>query len=266
MAANEPDVWSFSNPDQRVQWPYNKWYKAHIKKRIQYAFVRQLWDRDLLEVASLERLQDEPHDPVYVPLNEGDHATLKDIHQAGIATLMQLLDMVATKENAEVFCQKAGVDPDPLKDLLRKIYKYLPAGAQMRQLVAKEDATTQRYIDKLIEHKLGFSLALLDQGATKKDREELSKLTGIPEGALLDLVKRADMTRLGLMGGGMIRLSWALGYKGLAAYTDVTPEEYFTSCQNYYQQAGKGIAFDFTMKNVISHLERLKQATSMIAY
>ena len=149
-------------------------------------------------------------------------------------------------------------------NLLQKIYKYLPAGANMRQLVDKDDKITHDYIDKLLKYKLGFSLALLDKGRTQLGRKELAEWTGIPDYALLDLLRRADMTLLRLMAGGMIKQSWALGYKGLASFEGVTPEEYYARCVAYYTRIGKGIPFDFTVKNVGSHVKRMQEAHSII--
>ena len=264
MNASQSSTWYFTKPEQRVQLSYNRWFNTNIKKRIRYDFVRKDWDRDITGMISVDRLQDEPHDPVYVPLDDDNRAVLVVIKQAGIDTLMQFLDYVATQEKAELFCSDWHIKPTNLQNLLRKIFKFLPAGAQIRQLVNKDDALTHSYIDQLVKHKLGFSMAFLEIVRKPLGRRELAERTGIPDDALLDLARRADMTRLGLMGGGMVRTSWALGYKGLAAFTDATPEEYFARCVDYYNKIGKGIPFDFTVKNVVSHVKRMQDAKSII--
>ncbi|TFH64063.1 MAG: DUF4332 domain-containing protein [Gemmatimonadales bacterium] len=257
------EVWCFSKPEQRVQWPYNKWYNAHIKKVIRYGYVRVYWDRAINELRTLEKLKAEEHDPVTVRLDDGDRAVLGRVLKAGVETLMVFLDRISTQVEAEAFCEKAGIPPEDLIDLLGKIYRYLPFGAQMRQLVTEDDPAAA-YLGQLASYKLGHSLALLDAGRTRAGRVRLVEEVGIPEDVLLDLVRRADLSRLHLMGGGMIRQAWALGYKGLAALQKATPEDYYARCVAYYDEVGKGKPFDFTAGAVASHLARMREAVAIV--
>ena len=187
-----------------------------------------------------------------------------DISMAGVNRLMQFLDSVDSLEKAKQFCDTAGITADELKSLLRKIHRYLPVGAQMRQLVVKDDTEFQGYVDKLVSSKLGHSLALLEIGRTKEGRRQITKDTGIPEAAILDLVKRADLTRLHLMGGGMIRQCWSIGYKGLSDLQQANPDEYYARCQEYYSRNYKGMPYDFTLEGAHDVITRMKQVTDLI--
>jgi len=244
--------------------PYNKWWKANIGKRIIYGFVREAWDRDIAEMSTLEILAAEKDSPTPVWLSQEDRAVLRRISNTGVERLMQFLDMVQSLEKAKQFCDKAGITADELKSLLRKVHKYLPFGAQMRQLVEKDDLEFQGYVDQLISRKLGYSFALLEIGRTREGRKQLSRDSVIPEPAVLDLVKRADLTRLSLMGGGMIRQSWAIGYKGLSDLKEATPDEYYARCREYYDRTSKGKPFDLTLKMANGHIARMKQAADLI--
>lgn len=256
--------WDMSAPPQQLQWPYNRWWKANIGKRIKYKFVQEGWDRDIVEMATLEILVVEKYDPVPARLSQQDRDVLRRISKAGVEKLVQFLDMVDSLDKAKQFCDKAGITADELKSLLRKLYRYLPFGAQMRQLVEKDDIELQGYVDKLIHLKLGHSLALLETGRTREERKQISKDTGIPESAVLDLVKRADLTRFHLMGGGMLRQSWALGYKGLSDLKKVTPDEYYARCYEHYIRNFKGIPFDMTREGNDIQYQRMKQAPDLI--
>lgn len=257
-------TWYFSEPSQKVQWPYNRWFRAFIDKRIRYSFVRQHWDREIEDLSSTKILKAEMYDPVAVRLDVADRAVFKRVRDADITRLMAFLDLVATQKAAEELCQKMGIAPDHLMELLQKIYKYLPQGVQMRQLVAPDDPVLQDCVNRLIVHKLGHSLALLEVGRTRQGRNQLVKETGIPEEILLDLVKRADLARLHLMARGMIQLSWELGYKGLAALKKADPEEYYTKCLAYFSKKFKGKPFDFSLKGAYSHVERMQQAAGIL--
>ena len=164
--------WDLSAPPQQLQWPYSKWWKANIDKRTKYRFVREGWDRDIAEMETLGILAVEEDDPVPARLSQQDRAVLRRINNTGVKRLMQFLDMVDSLEKAKRFCDKAGITADELKSLLQKVYKYLPFGAQMRQLVDKDDVEFQGYVDKLISLKLGYSLALLEIGRTREGRKQ----------------------------------------------------------------------------------------------
>ena len=66
------------------------------------------------------------------------------------------------------------------------------------------------------------------------------------------------------MGGGMVRTSWALGYKGLVDLQAATPTEYYARCEAFYAQTAKGMPFDMTMANVASHIARMRDATPFL--
>ena len=105
----------------------------------------------------------------------------------------------------------------------------------------------------------GYSLALLEIGRTREGRRQISKDTGIPEPALLDLVKRVDLTRLHLVGGGSLKQLWAIGYKGLTTMKKAKPDEYYARCQEYYSRNYKGMPYDFTLEGAHSVIARIKQ-------
>ena len=246
---NEEDLWSFSKPDQRSQWPYNKWFSAHIGKRIRYGYVRKFWDCDLgkFRGAALS-----------------DKETITKINSLGFTNLMQFLDTVATMKGASELCQKAKIEPENMKNLLHRIYKYLPFGAQMRQLVPENDTLMLTYVETLKEHGLSYSLALLDKGRTKEGRLDISRTTGIPEDAILDLVNCADFTRLELMSGGMVKQLVALGYGSIASVKTADPDEYFERARKYYSEGKDGMPFDLTKKNVAEIIAKMKQVTPIV--
>jgi hypothetical protein len=244
-------AWSFNEPDSPTDLPYQKWYDTHIARRIRYGVLRESLDRAIADM-----IADEP--------NPARAATLQRIAQAGTPTLMQFLDAVATLAQAQAFAAKAHLRPADVVNLLRHIYRrILPQGAQMRQLVADTDTDLLTHIATLKQHGLSFSLALLDRAHTRSGRAGLSKETGIPAPALLDLVLRADLTRLWLMGGGMVRISWALGYRGLRALQQADPDEYYPRCVAHYHRI-KGKPGDLTLANCHSHIARMRQAKLLV--
>ena len=256
--------WDFSDPELHPQGPYDKWWKDTIAKRIKYKFVREVWDKDITEIAALKRFVIGDYDLVSTPITQEDRDVLYRIGEAGVETLMQLLDTVDTLEKAKQFCETAGITADELKSFLRKVHRYLPFGAQMRQLVAKEDTEYQSYVDRLVSAKLGHSLALLEIGRTREGRQRISKDIGTPEPAFLDLAKRAELTCLHVMGGGMIRQFWAIGYRGLTELRQANLDEYYARCQEYYARHYKGMPYDFTINGARDLITRMKRVPDLI--
>ncbi len=255
MAASGPtsptdEAWSFSQPGHRVQWPYNQWFGAHIRKRTKIAFVREHWDRDIGAVRARQK-------------DERQRDTLERVEKAGAATLMTFLDEVSSLERARAFCERADIAPADLLAVLRRVYKTLPFGAQMWMLVSDDDPASE-HVGKLSKHKLAYSLAFLEAARTNAGRQAIAAATGVPLPVVLDLAHRADFTRLTLMSGGMVRQLWALGYTSLHAVRSADPDEYYARCVEYYERTTKGMPFDLTRRNVVSLINGLSKVEPLV--
>jgi hypothetical protein len=66
------------------------------------------------------------------------------------------------------------------------------------------------------------------------------------------------------MGGGMVRQSWAMGYKGLVALQRADLQEYYARCASYYGETAKGMPFDLTPQVAVSHIARVRDAVTIV--
>ena len=66
------------------------------------------------------------------------------------------------------------------------------------------------------------------------------------------------------MSGGMIRMSWAVGYKGLAALKRAKVEEFLKKTEAYYDRTSGGKPFDWTPKTANGHINRMREATDIV--
>jgi hypothetical protein len=253
-----------SELEEWSNWKYNTWYNANIRKRIRYSFVRQYWDMPIEEIINRKMLVPKAAEYIVTRLSDENIRTIDAIVSNDVASLMDLLDMIPTEQQARQICTVSRVKPHELRLLLQRVYKHLPFGAQMRQLVEKDDTERQRYIDSLLPLKLGHSLALLEAGRRKVDRKKIVGESRIPDEELLDLIKRADMTRLRLMSGGMVRQFWAIGYKGIADLKKADPKEYFERVQEYYTKTAKGRPFDLTVTAATNIINEMKKVVELV--
>ncbi len=73
---------------------------------------------------------------------------------------------------------------------------------------------------------------MLKRGGTKKQREQLSKQLGIPEGAILELAKLSDITRLGYVKKKLSRLYYDAGLDSPAKIAAFEPNNFMNSLSN----------------------------------
>lgn len=257
-------LWDFTEPGLHGSGPYDKYFASHIGKRIKYSFIREYWDRDIAELTSAERMGSEKLDPMSYPLTQRDRDVFKKIKKVGIKRLMEFLDKVSNQDAADSFAKQADISPSDLKFVLRTVNKYLPFDTLMNKLVAEDDKKTLDYVARLKAVQCDHSLALLEAGRTKARRKKLAKEIGIPEGSLIDLVLRADMTRLRLSSAGSVQCNWAIGYKGIKMLQQADPDEFYTKTLEYYKNIFKGKPYDVTPENMKAHISRLKQVADIV--
>lgn len=258
------ELWDFTEPGLHGFGPYNKYFASHIGKRIKYSFIREHWDRDIAELTSADRMGSDKLDPMSYPLTQRDRDVFIKIHKAGIKRLMEFLDKVSSQDAADSFAKQAGISPSDLKSVLRTVNKHLPFDILMNRLVAEDDRQTLGYIARLKAAKLDHSLALLEAGRTKGGRKKLAKETGIPEDAVLDLVRRADMSRLRLSSKGTVLCNWAIGYKGIKMLQQADPEKYYVKLLEYYTRTFKGKPYDVTAESMKGVKKRMKQVADIV--
>ncbi len=70
-------------------------------------------------------------------------------------------------------------------------------------------------------------------------REEFSRKTGVPEGFLIELVHRADLTRLAYVRGKTIKHLCGGGYDRLDKLADADLERMEADMTAYYESLGK---------------------------
>ena len=83
--------------------------------------------------------------------------------------------------------------------------------------------------------KAGVRMAadLLEQGTTKEGRVRLAKASGVPEEAVLQMVKCCDLCRMTGMGGKTLARSIAMGYDTLGTFRASTAERIRAELEAY---------------------------------
>ena len=79
---------------------------------------------------------------------------------------------------------------------------------------------------------------MLRKGKTKKQREQLSKQLDVPEGAILELVKLSDITRLGYVKKKLSRLYYDSGLDSPAKIAEFEPKQLHEFFVKFVDESG----------------------------
>jgi hypothetical protein len=263
--ASEVDLtWNFYN---NQKWPYDLFIRTYILKPMEYGFVKDYYDRSIGDfrypAKTLERMIST------LPLKPEGSAwfltTLDAFERAGVRMLFAFIDLVATRKQAEELLQHTGL---PLLHLMGTLdfFKqwWFPFGAQLRQLVEDSDQSLIDQIAVLKKHGFAQGFKFLDSGRTRAGRKNLAGQTGIPDTIILDLVHRADVTRIPYVSGGTVKRMWAIGYNSLESLRSADPEEYFSRVSRYYASLHKANPFDARLEYIRDFLGDARRVPEVV--
>lgn len=94
------------------------------------------------------------------------------------------------------------------------------------------------YIRKLEAQGIKSAEQMLTAGHTKSQRTTLARETGVPEGAILELVKLSDLARLPGVKGIRARLYYDAGVDSIEKMANWEPEALRTMVIEYVQRMG----------------------------
>lgn len=143
------------------------------------------------------------------------------LESMGITNLQDLADALKTKKNIERFAQESGLPQDYLVILRRRMGVYTPKPVPL----AKFPGVDPEHVERLAAVGIKQTKQLFERAQSKQDRAELSGLTGVPDDALLELVKLADLARASYVGPTWARIIYEAGIDTLEKLADGSPDE-----------------------------------------
>ncbi len=255
--------WNFYNNPRH---PYDEFFPAYIGKPLKFEFVRRNYNRSLAELAA--EIPELPHrlTTVFQPDAAGWIGESVDcIEKAGFHTLYDFLAEVPTRAQAEAFLALSGLPQPYLMGFMDYLKQWwFPYPATLRQLVEEGDPILEKVLIQLKSLKIANSFSMLEAGSQPGGRKKLCAETGIPEPLLLDLVHRADVSRLPYTSGGAVKRLWAMGYTSLADLRQADPAEYLVKVEAYFTAGGKGSTFDAQMEHIITFLKETRHAPEVV--
>ena len=96
----------------------------------------------------------------------------------------------------------------------------------------------QEYAKKLAAVGISNVDQMLERGKAKKQREQLSKQLGIPEDAILELVKLSDITRIGYVKKKLARLYYDAGLDSPSKIAEFEPKQLHAFFVKFVEESG----------------------------
>lgn len=96
----------------------------------------------------------------------------------------------------------------------------------------------QEHVKKLAAIGIKNVDQMLERGKAKKQREQLSRKLGIPEDAILELVKLSDITRIGYVKRKLARLYYDAGLDSPAKIAEFEPKQLHAFFVKFIEESG----------------------------
>jgi len=219
-------------------WHYEDLIKKMLKV-LSYNFVQQYYSHTMKEAGSyLRRLLE--YNPKYEEYMTRLSDNFQKLDSLKIQNYGDLVHKVETKEKCEEFLRSTRTSFEELISTLNYIFRWvLPfRNVYLSQLVETNNEPQKTYISELRKCNIRFNLDILEHARTKEGRIKLSEETEIPEAFILDLVNRADLTRLPYMSRKTVDHLCNAGYTSIDKLARVYAEKLKEDMKTYFDEKG----------------------------
>lgn len=176
-------------------------------------------------------------------------AALAGLHQAGVRDLQDLIARSDSRERLESFTEQSGMYAHDIVAVLKYlIYWFIPMEKFLSGLV-RDDPPILEAIQLLRGMGISTNLGLLQQGITPAGRKALADSSGLPEATILELVNRADFSRMPWASKATISNIMGAGYGSLSQLANADPEQLYADFFRYGKSIGKNLKLGNEIEN-----------------
>lgn len=137
----------------------------------------------------------------------------------GIHNLADLIAALRTRRKVAAFAARSGLPEDYVVILGREARSFIPKLVYLRDI----PGVRAEHVARLAAAGILHSKHVFERAQTPAERRTLAESTGIPPGALLELVKLSDLARVGGMGPAYVRLLYEAGADGIEVLAEQDP-------------------------------------------
>jgi len=152
----------------------------------------------------------------------------------GIKNLQDIIYALKTKKKLEEFSKASGLPEDYLVLLKREANSYQPKPFNLNKIPGLDEGDLVRLKTNGIKN----TRHLFHLGKTLYDRSKLSGQSGIPEDALLEMVKLSDLARIWGVGPVFARIFYDAGYDSVERVAGANPTQVYEEVVQLNKQVG----------------------------
>ena len=176
-------------------------------------------------------------------------STLSQLHDMGVEDVLDLMKRLETRTKLENFVEQSGMDALDLVTLLKYlVYWFVPAEKYLSGLV-RDDPSTSAAVQRLGGLGIRTNLQLLQLGLTPAMRHTLAEQSGLPVEVVLELVNRADFSRLPWASKATLSNLIGAGYASLVQLANADPDKLYADFYNYGKSIGKNLKLGNEIEN-----------------
>ncbi len=234
----------WSQVKKRTLWQYEDLIKKMLNV-LDYAFVREYYNHTMQEAVTYSVRIRQGY------LQNGREAAFigeisghfRKLDLLGIRDYLDLVQRVDTREKCEAFLRERGFSFDALIQVLGYLFRWvLPFKCPVRELVDTIAGADKACMEVLKAHRISSNLDVLERCRTMVGRVTFSRETGMPESFILELVHRADISRLAYVRGKTIKHLSGGGYDTLGKIASADIKKMEADMTAYYATIGRSFA------------------------
>ena len=234
----------WSQVKKRTLWHYEDLIKKLLEV-LDYGFVQDHYNHTMSEASAYSARVQQGY------VENGKEATfiseigeyLRKLDAVGIRDYLDLVQQVNSKANCEAFLAESGISFDALIQVLGYLFRWvLPFKCPVKELADTITETDITQIESLKKSRIRSNLDVLERYRTKMSRTKFSKETGVIETFILELVHRADISRLAYVRGKTIKHLCGGGYDTLDKIAKADLKKMESDMTAYYATIGKSFS------------------------
>ena len=167
----------------------------------------------------------------------------RQLDNLGIKNYLDLVQRVETRGKCDKFLEETGFIFDALIQVLSYLFRWvLPFKCPIKELLDTIPKTDNTYAEILKRHKVRCNLDVLEKYRTRASRANFSRETGVAEEFLLEVVQRADISRIAYVRGKTIKHLCGGGYNTLDKLANADIKKMKADMTAYYATIGKSFS------------------------
>ncbi len=207
-----------------------------------YPFVREIFNFSLTDLSEYTRhLLGEDPKKRYDDYSTWLLRIIDDLHHAGVQDVLELLKGTENRQKLEQFAEQKGIPAEEIAGLLKYLfYWFIPRKKRLEESVRNDPVVSDAV--KLL-HSMGIrsNLDMLQQGQTAAGRKALADSSKLPEEIIMELVNRADLSRMPWVSKATISNIVGAGYGSLTQLANADPEKLYQDFFDYGGAIGKNL-------------------------